>query len=90
MANTNTIMGASPKAVTELHAPGALETLDLNKDVEEKKEDTSIPWPVSVMSQKAQRTENPIRKIVDPIVKNIQSGAERGDGKDHISLAVSI
>ena len=62
-------------------------TLDLSK-AEEKKDDET-PWPVSAMSQKACRTENPIRKIVDPIVKNIQSGMERGDGKDHISLAVS-
>lgn len=43
-----------------------------------------------VASRKSLRTINPIRAIVDPIVANgIQSGEERGDGKDHISLAVS-
>jgi hypothetical protein len=41
-------------------------------------------------SKKSLRTTNPIRVIVDPIVANgIQSGEERGDGKDPISLAVS-
>jgi tyrosine aminotransferase len=40
-------------------------------------------------SQKSMRTINPIRAIVDPIAKNILSGSQRGDGKDHISLAVS-
>jgi hypothetical protein len=40
-------------------------------------------------SAKSLRTINPIRAIVDPIAKNIQTGAERGDGKDLISLAVS-
>jgi hypothetical protein len=40
-------------------------------------------------SKKSLRTTNPIRAIVDPIVANgIPSGEERGDGKDHISLAV--
>jgi hypothetical protein len=99
MANTTTdvMVGSSPKAVTELYAPDAVENLDLNKaqasistDLQdEKKDDEHSPWHVSSMSQKACRTQNPIRKIVDPIVKNIQSGTERGDGKDHISLAVS-
>jgi hypothetical protein len=40
-------------------------------------------------SQKSLRTTNPIRSIVDPIVaSSLKSGKERGDGKDHISLAV--
>jgi hypothetical protein len=41
-------------------------------------------------SQKSLRTTNPIRAIVDPIVacSSLKSGEERGDGKDHISLAV--
>ena len=42
-----------------------------------------------VASQKSLRTINPIRAIVDPIVAHgIRSGEERGDGKEHISLAV--
>jgi len=40
-------------------------------------------------SKKSMRTINPIRAIVDPIAKNIQTGEQRGDGKDLISLAVS-
>ena len=46
-------------------------------------------WTVIPASAKANRTTNPIRAIVDPIAANIKSGKERGDGKDHISLAVS-
>ena len=41
-------------------------------------------------SKKSLRTKNPIRAIVDPIVSQVQSGAERGDGKDTISLAVRL
>ena len=41
-------------------------------------------------SAKSIRTINPIRAIVDPIAKNIQTGEQRGDGKDLISLAVSM
>lgn len=47
-------------------------------------------WKILSASTKASRTSNPIRAIVDPIVANIQNGEERGDGKDHISLAVSF
>ena len=39
-------------------------------------------------SSKSLRTKNPIRAIVDLIVSQVRSGAERGDGKDTISLAV--
>ena len=42
-------------------------------------------------SRKSLRTHNPIRAIVDPIMSHsIKCGKERGDGKDQISLAVSI
>ena len=57
-------------------------------DVEPISLDERRPWKTRPMSEKAQRTTNPIRRIVDPIVANIQNGSERGDGKDHISLAV--
>ena len=40
-------------------------------------------------SEKANRTTNPIRAIVDPIVSKIKLGCQRSDGKDPISLAVS-
>jgi hypothetical protein len=39
------------------------------------------------MSSKAERTVNPIRAIVDPILEHHEKS--RGDGKDFISLAVS-
>ena len=45
-------------------------------------------WTVLPASQKSLRTTNPIRALVDPIVANIRTGKERGDGKDLISLAV--
>ena len=57
---------------------------------EEKKHDceTTKNWTCKA-SDKALRTHNPIRAIVDPIVANsIKCGKERGDGKDQISLAV--
>lgn len=41
-------------------------------------------------SAKSKRTINPIRAIVDPIAKQIQTGKQRDDGKDLISLAVSM
>jgi hypothetical protein len=41
-------------------------------------------------SRKSLRTKNPIRAIVDPILAQVRSGAERADGKDPISLAVRI
>ena len=54
----------------------------------EKTAITSNDWVCNV-SDKALRTHNPIRAIVDPIVANsIKCGKERGDGKDQISLAV--
>lgn len=40
-------------------------------------------------SAKSVRTVNPIRALVDPFAKDIQTGEDRGDGKDLISLAVS-
>lgn len=46
------------------------------------------PW-LCPASEKSQRTVNPIRTIVDPIIKNIETGEQREDGKDLISLAVS-
>ncbi|KAL9186669.1 hypothetical protein ACHAXT_005907 [Thalassiosira profunda] len=40
-------------------------------------------------SRKSLRTHNPIRALVDPIMaSSIESGKERGDGKDQISLAL--
>ena len=48
----------------------------------------SNAW-VCPVSEKANRTRNPIRAIVDPIVSKIKLGCQRGDGKDPISLAVS-
>lgn len=101
-ATTPAIISASPKTVADLPDTVAesLEALDLNKPAlscsddkdDEKKDDNAgmtSSWSLRPASQKSMRTQNPIRAIVDPIVKNIQSGADRGDGKDHISLAVS-
>jgi hypothetical protein len=47
-------------------------------------------WWVCPASDKSVRTSNPIRAIVDPIVANVKLGCQREDGKDPISLAVSI
>ena len=45
-------------------------------------------WPICPASMKSQRTCNPIREIVDPIVASSKN-SPRDDGKEHISLAVS-
>jgi tyrosine aminotransferase len=53
--------------------------------------ETSSKWESSTpieASQKSHRTVNSIRAIVDPIASKIQTGDERGDGKDIISLAL--
>ena len=47
--------------------------------------DTSTPIEAL---QKSHRTVKSIRVIVDPIASKIQTGDERGDGKDIISLAL--
>jgi tyrosine aminotransferase len=46
-------------------------------------------WTTLVPSAKSQRTKNPIREIVDPIVASLRAEGERKDGKECISLAVS-
>ena len=51
--------------------------------------DAALEWSTLTASAKSQRTKNPIREIVDPIVASIQSGLERNDNKELISLAVS-
>jgi len=45
-------------------------------------------WPICPASMKSQRTRNPIREIVDPIVANSRD-SQRADDKEQISLAVS-
>jgi hypothetical protein len=69
---TSVLTETDPRLVEPLELPGA-----------KLKE-----WRVLPASVKSRRTVNPIRAIVDPIAANIQSGEARGDGKDHISLAV--
>jgi hypothetical protein len=60
-------------------------SIPLDDDTKAKEE-----WQVLPPSAKSIRTLNPIRAIVDPIVANIMTGEERGDGKNHISLGVSV
>lgn len=80
----------SPISVVPVTAPvkGEMEDmlLEENNSVKVRERKT---W-VCPASAKSTRTKNPIRAIVDPIVANIKSGEERGDGKDAISLAVRI
>ncbi|KAG7349195.1 tyrosine/nicotianamine aminotransferase [Nitzschia inconspicua] len=99
---TSRSISSSPKAVADLPdlAVETIESLYLTKPLaagkgngwDEKKDEENVtttswarPCPAS---QKSIRTQNPIRAIVDPIVKSMQSGLEREDGKDHISLAL--
>jgi hypothetical protein len=52
------------------------------------KEENHTSWGTLKPSAKSLRTVNPIRALIDPIGRTIQSGEARGDGKDPISLAV--
>lgn len=63
----------------------SVESLDLLS-----KEDNRTRWGTLKPSAKCLRTVNPIRAIMEPISKTIQSGEARGDGKDVISLAVRL
>ncbi len=65
-----------------------METIVLGYKQQEEKGFDEEAW-ICPASAKSIRTINPIRAIVDPIVQNIQTGEQRGDGKDLISLAVS-
>jgi hypothetical protein len=60
-----------------------VEPIVLDKD----KEHGEWICPASV---RANRTHNPIRAIVDSIVANTKLGCQREDGKNTISLAVSV
>lgn len=85
MTTRNAPQSASPVSVS-LQAPeNGMTDISLAIAKEEVKQKA---WKCPA-SRKALRTNNPIRCIVDPIVANIKSGDERGDGKDLISLAVS-
>jgi hypothetical protein len=72
--------GVSPTAVVAFPSSHVVDSLTLPPRATSRQ-----PLPAS---DKSIRTKNPIRAIVDPIVANVQSGRERGDGKDLISLAV--
>jgi hypothetical protein len=87
---------SSPVSVTEEHKMTHDDNTILDKSaihnyVKIPLHDTKAvgEWQVLPPSAKSIRTLNPIRAIVDPIVANIKTGEERGDGKNHISLGVS-
>jgi hypothetical protein len=63
----------------------SVESLDLLS-----KEKNRTGWGTLKPSAKCLRTLNPIRATMEPLGKTIQSGEARGDGKDLISLAVSL
>ena len=103
MPGPRTISVASPVSVVPVEAPAnqEVDSISLLNGTTNNGEndagthckngidsDDQRPW-ICPASAKSMRTTNPIRAIVDPIAANIQSGEERGDGKDLISLAVS-
>jgi hypothetical protein len=63
----------------------SVESLDLLS-----KENNRTCWGTLKPSAKCLRTLNPIRATMEPLFKTIQSGDAREDGKDLISLAVSL
>lgn len=79
----DTYIRGSPASV--IQTPPNVEVPPIDAIVAAETEDS---WTCPA-SEKSLRTTNPIRAIVDPIVASTL-GQERDDGKDHISLAVSI
>ena len=93
-SDSNVVLGSSPRSVVAAPTDKDMKELKLTQTQQHHQQQQQYhieekPWPILPASAKSQRTKNPIRAIVDPIAANIKSGAERGDGKDHISLAVS-
>ena len=72
----------SPTSVVQEGTTETMEPIFLTSSV-------ASDWPTLVPSAKSERTKNPIRDIVDPIVASIQAASERKDKKELISLAVS-
>jgi hypothetical protein len=78
---TARIENSSPTSVAIVGPrDSSVESLDLN----------TMGWGTLKPSAKSLRTVNPIRAIMEPIGKTIQSGEARGDGKDLITLAVRL
>jgi hypothetical protein len=91
-SDSNVVLGSSPRSVVVTPTDKDMKELKLTRTQQHHRHHhhkEEKPWPILPASAKSQRTKNPIRAIVDPIAANIKSGVERGDGKDHISLAVS-
>ena len=78
-------ISVSPTSVAQI-APIAVQPITLTPTRQQPLSCSSC-WSCPA-SEKCMKTTNPIRAIVDPIAKTIQSGYKREDGKDHISLAV--
>lgn len=89
---------SSPKTVIQMHPKtDAMEPIHLGKSEKQLVVETAMgddtiddadTWPTCSASTKSLRTTNPIRALVDPIFQSIQSGHDRGDHKDPISLAL--
>jgi hypothetical protein len=89
---TDGSISSSPISVVPDHHDGGpivVEPMALTPQSEPRRPTSYNDSWLCPASAKSLRTINPIRAIVDPIAKNIQTGTERGDGKDPISLAVS-
>lgn len=89
--NNTIVLSASPTSVTAGQmAPErvVVEPLELSPKRPSDTTTSIKSWRILSPSAKSKRSVNPIRSIVDPIVANIQSGEARGDGKNHISLAL--
>lgn len=80
--NVSSLTVSSPTSVVPGAATEVMEPIFLTSSV-------SSDWPTLTPSAKSERTKNPIREIVDPIVTSIRSASEREDKKELISLAVS-
>jgi aspartate/methionine/tyrosine aminotransferase len=78
----------APSPTQESNNPGLLAAMEYPAM---KSTDIAVPWPIFPMSKKAQRTQNPIRAILDPIMMHSSTNdttATTAHAKTQISLAL--
>jgi hypothetical protein len=87
VGHDGTLLPTSPSSIVPHAGDVEIEQIILPSAL--VREDDLRNWSTLVPSAKSQRTRNPIREIVDPIVASLRAQGERNDGKECISLAVS-
>lgn len=86
MSPTSVVHDDSHHVVEPLKLPDAKESDTKGETMKQNKKRTLDAW-VCPASAKSMRTQNPIRKVIDPIAGKIKLGFQRPDRKNPISLA---